>query len=50
MYKATRENDDKRKNSVAAEKKQDRDNFNEGFNINEISNTEKKELLNHIEN
>ena len=43
MYKATRENDDKRKNSVAAEKKQDRDNFNEGFNINEISNTEKKE-------
>ena len=40
IYAAKKANNDTRKNSRATEKKQDRDDFNGNFNINDISDTE----------
>ena len=49
IYNAQKANNDTRKNSHATEKKQDRDNFNNGFNINDISDTELKNELGYFE-
>ena len=49
IYNAQKANNDTRKNSTATEKKQDRDNFNNGFNINDISDTELKNELGYFE-
>ena len=40
IYNAQKGKNDTRKKSTATEKKQDRDNFNNGFNINDISDAE----------
>ena len=49
IYNAQKEKNDTRKQSTATEKKQDRDNFNNGFNINDISDTELKNELGYFE-
>ena len=49
IYNAQKEKNDTRKKSTATEKKQDRDNFNNGFNINDISDTELKNELGYFE-
>ena len=48
LYNVSKTND-KPINSNAIEKKQDRDNFNNGFNINDISDTELKNELGYFE-
>ena len=48
LYNVSKTND-KPINSNATEKKQDRDNFNNGFNINDISDTELKNELGYFE-
>ena len=48
LYNVSKTND-KHINSNATEKKQDRDNFNNGFNINDISDTELKNELGYFE-